>query len=160
MSKPFDEGSIDGVLVRPLGRYDDDRGWLIEVFRQDEMAPDHVPAMMYVSETKPGVARGPHEHVEQVDTFGFLGPSTFKLYLWDNRRSSATFWTRSMLLVGVDNPTAVVIPTGVVHAYKNVGTDAGWVLNCPNRLYRGPGRNEPIDEIRHEDQADTPFLLD
>jgi dTDP-4-dehydrorhamnose 3,5-epimerase len=34
------------------------------------------------------------------------------------------------------------------------------VFNSPNRLYKGPGRNEPVDEIRHEDQADSPFALD
>jgi len=36
----------------------------------------------------------------------------------------------------------------------------GIVLNAANRLYKGWGRKEPIDEIRHEDRPDTPFQLD
>jgi dTDP-4-dehydrorhamnose 3,5-epimerase len=34
------------------------------------------------------------------------------------------------------------------------------VINCPNRLYRGDQKREEIDEIRHEDDADTPFVMD
>jgi dTDP-4-dehydrorhamnose 3,5-epimerase len=36
----------------------------------------------------------------------------------------------------------------------------GIVLNAANRLYKGWGRKEPVDEIRHEDVADSPFRLD
>ena len=53
-----------------------------------------------------------------------------------------------------------VVPVGVVHAYKNVGSEVGIVLNAANRLYKGWGRKDPVDEIRHEDQADSPFKLD
>jgi len=52
------------------------------------------------------------------------------------------------------------VPPGVVHAYKNVSRVAGLVFNCPNRLYAGRHREEPVDEIRHEDRRDSPFRLD
>jgi dTDP-4-dehydrorhamnose 3,5-epimerase len=48
----------------------------------------------------------------------------------------------------------------VVHAYRNVGGEPGLVFNCPDRLYKGPGRKEPVDEIRHEDDPASPFQLD
>jgi dTDP-4-dehydrorhamnose 3,5-epimerase len=54
----------------------------------------------------------------------------------------------------------VVVPPGVVHAYSNVGTGPGWVFNCPDRLYKGTGRKEPVDEIRHELDPQSPFKLD
>ena len=54
----------------------------------------------------------------------------------------------------------LVIPAGVVHAYQNVSAEPGVVFNCPNRLYKGPGRREPVDEIRHEEESGTPFRLD
>ena len=38
----------------------------------------------------------------------------------------------------------LVIPAGVVHAYRNVGNEPGVVFNCPNRMYKGPGRKEPV----------------
>jgi len=64
------------------------------------------------------------------------------------------------LVVGADNPKAVIVPKGVVHAYQNVGDGDGIVINCPNRLYAGEERREPVDEIRHEDDADTIFRMD
>lgn len=156
----FQSGPIDGVIFKPLKRYRDPRGWLVELYRNDDLAAGDRPVMGYVSETLPGVARGPHEHVEQSDYFAFLGPGDFKLYLWDARESSATFRHRQTAVVGESNPQAVLIPPGVVHAYKNVGERPGWVINCPNRLYAGEGRKEPVDEIRHEDKAETLYVLD
>lgn len=156
----FQRGPIDGVILKPLKRYRDPRGWLVELYRNDELSAGDRPVMGYVSETLPGVARGPHEHVEQSDYFAFLGPGDFQLYLWDARQSSATFRHRQTMVVGESNPQAVLIPPGVVHAYKNIGERTGWVINCPNRLYAGEGRKEPVDEIRHEDEAETLYVLD
>jgi dTDP-4-dehydrorhamnose 3,5-epimerase len=54
----------------------------------------------------------------------------------------------------------IVIPPGVVHAYTNVSDVPGLVFNGPNRLYKGPGRKEPVDEVRHEDDPDSPFRVE
>ncbi len=156
----FCEGDIKDIVVRDLRKFPDDRGWLIELFRHDEMEAEYLPAMAYTSSTKPGVTRGPHEHVDQADMFCFLGPSNFKLRLWDNRADSATYGKVMTLVVGADNPKSVLIPKGVVHAYRNVGDRDGIVINCPNRLYAGEGRHQPVDEIRHEDDPNTIFRID
>jgi dTDP-4-dehydrorhamnose 3,5-epimerase len=156
----FHEGEIHDVIVSSLRKFTDARGWLSELFRQDTLPPEFHPVMAYVSSTRPGVTRGPHEHVEQADLFCFNGPSNVKLRLWDNRADSPTFGAVTTLIVGQDNPQAVVIPKGVVHAYQNVGDTDGIVINCANRLYMGEGRREKIDEIRHEDDPDTIFRMD
>ena len=156
----FQSGDIKDVVVHDLRKFNDPRGWLVELFRRDELATEFFPAMAYLSSTNPGVTRGPHEHVDQADLFCFLGPSNFKLRMWDNRRDSETFGNVMTLIVGADDPKAVLVPKGVVHAYQNVGDIDGIVINCPNRLYMGPGRNEPVDEIRHEDDPNTIFRMD
>lgn len=156
----FQTGEINGVVVRDLSKFNDKRGWLSELFRHDELAAEFFPAMAYISSTLPGVARGPHEHVDQADLFCFVGPSNFKLRLWDNRPKSETFRNVMTLFVGADDPKAVLIPKGVVHAYQNIGDVDGIVINCPNRLYMGEGRREPVDEIRHEDDSDTIFRME
>ncbi len=155
----FHDGPIDGVLFKPLKLYHDDRGWLMELFRQDELDEQFFPVMGYISMTNPGVARGPHEHRDQADYFCFVGPSNFQLYLWDKRPDSSTHHNRHTAKVGADNPQAVIVPVGVVHAYKNVEAEPGAVFNCPNRLYRGRGRVEPVDEIRHENEAHSEYKL-
>jgi dTDP-4-dehydrorhamnose 3,5-epimerase len=156
----FQDGPIEGVEVRPLKFFHDKRGWLVEFFRDDEVAEDRRPVMGYVSSTLPGVARGPHEHVDQTDGFAFIGPSDFKLYLWDSRPDSPTRGNKLVSIVGASNPTAIWIPPGVVHAYRNVGEVAGLVINVPNRLYAGWGKKEPVDEIRHEEAEPNVYPLD
>ncbi|HEX5874020.1 MAG TPA: dTDP-4-dehydrorhamnose 3,5-epimerase family protein [Pyrinomonadaceae bacterium] len=160
MPESFREGEIKGVVVTKLSKYPDGRGWLAELFRHDDLAEEFYPAMAYISSTNPGITRGPHEHVDQADFFCFIGPSNFKLRMWDNREASETFGYVSTLVVGQDNPASVIIPAGVVHAYQNVGDVEGIVINCPNRLYRGAGRKEAVDEIRHEDNKETVFKMD
>lgn len=159
MPDKFRAGEIEGVIIRPLSKFNDTRGWLTELFRDDEWPSEYQPVMAYISSTIPGVTRGPHEHREQADLFCFLGPSNFKLRMWDNREESETFGNVRTILVGQDNPTAVLIPKGVVHAYQNVGDVDGMVVNCPNRLYQGKGRKEATDEIRHENDFDSRFVM-
>jgi len=160
MARVFHSGSIEGVEIRKLQRHEDPRGWLSELFRSDEAAPEQLPAMCYVSLTHPGVTRGPHEHVDQTDWFCFLGPSSFLLVLWDNRPTSATYDRMMRMVVGEDAPTGVIVPPGVVHGYRNVGAKDGWVVNLPNRLFKGPRRAEPVDEVRHEIDPAAPFDMD
>jgi dTDP-4-dehydrorhamnose 3,5-epimerase len=151
---------IDGVVIRSLTKYIDERGWLCELFRRDELEESSWPVMAYVSTTLPGVARGPHEHERQTDIFAFIGPGNFKVYLWDNRKDSPTFGVRQTVCAGQDAPRLVIVPPGVVHAYRNIGHEPGVVFNAPNALYAGEGRTEPVDEIRHEDDPASRFALD
>ena len=155
---------IVGVeLLSPL-RDGDPRGWLIELFREDVLKESGQegarPVMAYLSMTLPGVVRGPHEHREQTDFFAFVGPSDFEVTLWDNRPDSPTYRRRERLILGAGRPATLIVPPGVVHAYRNVGGVEGWVLNFPNRLYRGEGRKDEVDEIRYEDDPESPFRLE
>lgn len=160
MPAEFIKGKIHDVVVRPLTKFLDERGWLAELFRSDEIDPAFMPAMAYISMTRPGVARGPHEHREQADCFAFIGPSNFKVYLWDARDDSPTRGVKQLVYAGSDSPALIVVPAGVVHAYKNIGGADGIVFNAPNMLYAGEGKRFPVDEIRHEEEAGSPFTLD
>ncbi len=159
--RPFEKGKIEGVHVKKLAKYVDDRGWLAELYRDDELPDDEYrPTMSYLSLTEPGTVRGPHEHEGQADNFCFIGPGNFKLMLWDNRKDSPSYWKKMVLYCGQDNPCSVIIPKGVVHAYRCVTSCMGAVINLPNRLFAGENKAEEIDEIRHEDDPQSPFVLD
>lgn len=160
MREALEGAQIDGVVIKPLQKLHDSRGWLAEIFRHDELAVEFYPAMAYISSTLPGVTRGPHEHVNQADLFCFIGPSNFLLRMWDNRATSETYGATMTVEVGEGHPSFVLIPSGVVHAYKNIGSVEGIVINCPNRLYMGEGRNESVDEIRYEKDSNNAFGLD
>ena len=156
----FKNGIIHDIIIRDLTKYQDQRGWLMELFRSDGIAEEFLPAMSYISQTEPGVARGPHEHKDQADLFCFVGPSMFRLFLWDAREKSPTFGNKMILEAGEQKPQAVIVPARIVHAYRNVGKIQGWVINIPNRLYAGKGRKEVVDEIRHENNSSSPYQLD
>jgi len=156
----FKKGEIEGVVIEKLIKFSDERGFLVEIFRGDNLPVNLQPVMSYVSYTRPGVARGPHEHKKQTDIFCFMGPGNFRIKLWDNRSKSKSYGNCIVLKGGKDNPISIVVPPGVVHGYKNISkNEMGMVINYPDKLYRGWDRKEDVDEIRHEDKEDE-FYLD
>ena len=156
----FKKGEIEGVVIEKLIKFSDERGFLVESFRIDNLPDSLQPVMSYVSYTRPGIARGPHEHKGQTDIFCFMGPGNFRVKLWDNRKESMTFGCCWEVVGGEDNPIRVIVPPGVVHGYKNISKEVdGMVMNYPDKLYQGWGKKEEVDEIRHEDKEDK-FYLD
>lgn len=147
-----------GVIIKKLEKFTDDRGWLTEIFRNDELS--FHPVMAYVSATQPGVARGPHEHRAQSDFFVFVGPGNFQLYLWDNRKDSETYRKMEVLEVGENTPMAILVPPGIVHGYKCVSEIPAYSINLPDKLYKGKDKSEEVDEIRWEKDVNSPFKLD
>ncbi|OGW25066.1 MAG: hypothetical protein A2X59_00280 [Nitrospirae bacterium GWC2_42_7] len=146
---------FEGVIIRDLNVFNDQRGWLAEIFRDDET--DFSPAMSYISMTKPGIGRGPHEHLEQSDYFCFLGH--FRLYLWDNRKESKTYLEK-MIIDKQGAPFIAIVPPRVVHAYLNSGPNDALVINLPDKLFKGKGKSLPVDEVRYENDPKSPYRID
>ena len=153
------DGEINDVVMRPLRILSDSRGWLVELFRQDEVMQQWWPVMTYVSQTLPGVTRGPHEHLDQTDGFGFFGPSDFKLYLWDTRVASATRGRRMVLVVGASNPAAVWIPPGLYMPIATLETVPD-LFSTPRTAFTLAGGKESLwmrFGMRRRNQASFPW---
>ena len=156
----FKISEIKGVAVKYIEKHVDERGWLAELYRSDDLDESVFPQMSYISLTMPKVQRGPHEHAYQTDYFCFIGPSDFKIILWDNRTDSPTYMNKMILFLGENKPSALIVPPGVVHAYKNVGGKNGLVINAANKLFAGKNKKEPVDEIRYESDPETIFIFE
>jgi dTDP-4-dehydrorhamnose 3,5-epimerase len=141
---------LPGVRVEALPVFKDARGSLHELYRADEIPAGFGPVMACSSWSDAGVARGPHQHVGQDDYFTFAGPSDFRVYLWDDRPGAAGPAKGWFIDTGDQSPAHVYVPRGVVHAYKNIGVVSGLVVTVTSLLFKGAGRKDPIDEIRHE----------
>ncbi len=148
---------IHGVIIKPLSKNKDERGWLAEIFRRDEL--DFDPVMSYISLTNPGIIRGPHEHVQQSDCFVFLGPGSFRLYLWDRRAKSPSNGEALEIEVGENNPSLVIVPPGVVHGYKCISDIPALSINLPDKLYKGINKAQEVDEIRWEKDENSPYKI-
>lgn len=138
-----------GVLIFKLGKYEDSRGWLTELYRSDQLNAKLMPSMTYISMTLPGIMRGPHEHEKQTDLFFFVGPGDFEVHLW-----SRTWTYHEEYEAGESNPLAIIVPPRVIHGYKNVSNVNGITINAPNALYGGEGKLYPVDEIRWEESSE------
>lgn len=157
----FRKGEVEGVIIEKLIKFTDERGFLVETFRIDNLPDDLHPVMSHISYTKSGIARGPHEHNKQTDIFCFIGPGDFKIKLWDNRKESKTHGNYMEFFGGKENPIRVIIPFGVVHGYKNISKNViGMVINYPDKLYRGCGKKRSVDEKRYENDKQSPFNMD
>ena len=131
------ESTIPGVIIKSLRKFTDPRGWLIELFRDDELPEGFKPVMGYVSLTHPGVARGPHEHRDQTDGFVFLN-GKYEVTLWENRPGREH--VKQVIIAGEENPLFLVVPPGVVHAYRNVGRQRGDRAELPGSTVRRMGQ--------------------
>lgn len=134
---------VNGVIIKKLVRNMDHRGSTVEMFRNDDAVPINL-SMGYFSYTYPGVCRGPHVHKYQTDNFIFCSGSVL-LKIWDEdgNEDEITF--------GILNPALVTIKPGVVHGYINIGKDGVYIMNFPDRLYKGEDKLMPVDEIRYEE---------
>jgi len=148
---------MKGVIIKTLEEYRDDRGFLLELFRNDELGEFAIqPQMGYISMTLPGIVRGPHEHNHQTDVFIFL--DDFEISLWDNRKDSPDFGEKIIKRTGGFR-TLVIVPPNVIHGYKCMNGGPGLVLNFPDKLYKGEHKAEGIDEIRHENTEDSAYQI-
>jgi dTDP-4-dehydrorhamnose 3,5-epimerase len=152
-----DVPGLPGVRVEALPVFRDPRGSLHELYRADEIPAGFNPVMACSSWSAPGVTRGPHQHVGQDDYFTFAGPSEFNVYLWDDRSGSAKAARGWVIKTGTSAPSRIYVPRGVVHAYRNTGNVSGLVVTVTSLLFKGEGRRDPVDEIRHELNPDSPY---
>lgn len=133
---------IDGVVVKNLSLIPDERGWLMEILRNDDPFFEEF-GQTYVSAAYPGVVKAWHFHNEQVDHFVCV-KGMIKLVMYDDRLDSSTRGDINEFFMGDRNPILVRIPNGVYHGYKSISDDESIVVNIPNRPY---DREEP-DEYR------------
>ncbi|HUC84819.1 MAG TPA: hypothetical protein VL970_06480 [Candidatus Acidoferrales bacterium] len=150
---------LPGARVEALPVFKDARGSLHELYRVDEIPAGFGPVMACSSWSHPGVARGPHQHVGQDDYFTFAGPSDFRVYLWDDRPGAAGPAKGWAIDTGERAPAHIYVPRGVVHAYQNVGRAPGLVVTVTSLLFKGQGRRDPVDEIRHELNPRSPYQI-
>jgi dTDP-4-dehydrorhamnose 3,5-epimerase len=138
--------TIDGVLVKPLVWHNDQRGSLAELVRVDD--PDLIGdfagfGQVYVTTLYPGVVKGWHQHARQWDRMVCLRGRVM-LGLVDAREDSPTHGAELRVMLGDRNFSVVLVPAGVWHGLKNIGTEEAMVCNVVSQPY---DQADP-DEIR------------
>ncbi len=133
---------IDGVELKSLKFIPDERGFVMEILRSDDPIFEEF-GQVYLTVAYPGVVKGWHYHRRQTDLFSVI-KGEIKLVLYDQRGDSPTRGEIDEFFIGEKNPLLVRIPPVVVHGFKAVGIEPGYVINCPTLPYN---RENP-DEYR------------
>jgi dTDP-4-dehydrorhamnose 3,5-epimerase len=125
---------MKGLQVIPLRRFDDERGWFVELARASGMPKAW--GQTNVSFSRKGVIRGLHYHERgQDDLFACLQGMARVVVL--DRETGETF----TLDIGDDNPAAVYIPGHHAHGFEAL-TD---LLFC----YHVTEEYDPADPDEH-----------
>ncbi|MCC6483903.1 MAG: dTDP-4-dehydrorhamnose 3,5-epimerase family protein [Armatimonadetes bacterium] len=145
---------IDGVLIKPLKRNADERGFLMEMLRADDEEFFERYQQSYISLNYPGVIRAWHYHLKQKDIW-VVPQGMVKAVLYDVREGSPTKGEVQEVHMGVNNMVMLKIPIGVYHGYKTTGLQPSLLINYPDQFY------DPADEYRAPyDSPDIPYNWD
>ncbi|GAA0240840.1 cupin domain-containing protein [Haladaptatus pallidirubidus] len=145
---------IEGVSVRSLQVNTDERGHLVEAFREDWEEYETKPAMSYYSMTYPGIVRAWHRHLKgQIDHF-ICPKGRIKVGIYDDREESSTKDELNTFIIGEHNSKVIRIPGDCWHGFKNVGDEPAFLLNYPTELYN---YNDPDEERLPYDTEKIPL---
>ena len=147
---------IDGVVVKPLRRIPDERGFIMHMLREDD--PDFERfGEIYFSTIYPDVIKAWHLHREMTLNYAVVA-GAIKLVLYDDRDNSPTRGEIQEIYIGQNNYQLVKIPPFIWNGFKGVGTEMAVVANCATLAHDSEEiiRKSPFDpdipydwEIKH-----------
>jgi len=128
---------IAGVRVQPFPIFPDDRGYFLEVQRAGRGLVADFPAestQISAALNYPGTIKAFHYHLHQTDCWTVVS-GLLQVALVDLRAASSTFGKRNTLYVGALRPWHVLVPPGVAHGYKVIGSDPAMLVYLTDRFY-------------------------
>jgi dTDP-4-dehydrorhamnose 3,5-epimerase len=138
---------IAGVTIQPLNVHADDRGYLLEILRDDDALFERF-GQVYLTVCYPGLVKAWHLHARQTDNLSCVA-GTMKLGIFDDRPDSPTQSQSMSVILGLVHPVLVQIPPGLWHGFTPLGGEAATLLNVPTLHYDAAApdeqRRDPFD---------------
>ncbi len=145
------EPLIDGVVIKRLPPVEDDRGEICEIYRPSWNVHSAPLVFVYQVCIRPGKVKGWVVHRRQDDRI-FVSRGTLQFALFDDRDKSSTRGLLNKFTFSDRSRVLIVIPHGIYHGVKNLGTAEAVFVNMPTEpycyenpdKYRLPLRNDLI----------------
>lgn len=132
---------IDGVVIKKLITYPDQRGFFREVVRVTDDFFDEGFGQWSHTKSYQGVVKAWHIHQRQVDWW-YVASGRVKVALYDTRADSPTHGHLLEILLGDEmEPSVLRVPPGVAHGYRVLSAEAH-LFYITSRTY------DPADEGR------------
>ena len=112
---------IDGVRIKQLVRHCDERGYFMEVLRNDDALLERFGQSSFTM-SYPGVIKAFHWHEKQYDLW-FICRGEARVVLYDLRPESPTYHKIQEIFTGEREPMLIVIPPHVAHGYQVLGNE-------------------------------------
>jgi dTDP-4-dehydrorhamnose 3,5-epimerase len=145
---------IHDVDAKDLQVNADERGHLVELYRDDWDVFDPDPEMAYYSLTYPGIVRAWHRHTHgQVDYFT-CPQGRIKVGVYDDREDSPTRGELDNFVIGEHHQQVIRIPGDCWHGFKAIGTEPALLVNFPTELY---DYDDPDEERLPHDTDEIPL---
>jgi dTDP-4-dehydrorhamnose 3,5-epimerase len=144
IASPSSADLIDGVRIEPVALWPDDRGYFLEVQRMGRGLAAHFPTESTQISTAfnyPDTIKAFHYHLHQTDCWT-PAMGMLQVALVDLRAGSRTFGARNTMYAGAFRPWQILIPPGVGHGYKVIGSGPALLIYMTDRFY------DPKDEGR------------
>lgn len=125
------------VEIIKLDKKEDERGWLVEVLKNDFLKNKEF-GQFFITTAHSGFVKGNHYHTRKTEFFCVIKGEA-KLLLTGNNTGE-----EKEILMGESNLVTVKINPGITHAIKNIGNDMMFLLSY-------------IDEQYNEKDPDTFF---
>lgn len=144
-------GKIDGVWLKQVRTFTDDRGLLGELLRADDPyygSSFETCAQTTLTMSYPGVIKAFHWHHTQDDAW-FCVTGMIQAVMYDQREGSPTYGLTEVYCIGQHNPVVLIIPRGVVHGYRVLGPDPAWIVYHTSTPYNPADPDE--ERIPYDD---------
>jgi len=124
---------IQDVFVKKLIKHTDDRGFFMEILRDDDKLLKKF-GQSSMSMSYPGVIKAFHYHKIQDDLW-FFPSGNAQVVLHDMREDSETKGETNVFYMGENNPILLFIPVGVAHGYRVLGNTPATIVYFTTESY-------------------------
>lgn len=139
----FNGPTIQGVRRKDLTTIVDGRGDVIELWSLPWVESEGlaVPRHAYQSATDYGVVKCWHLHEIHTDQFT-VTRGKMQIVCVDVREDSPTYGDVNSFITGIQRPSLIMIPPGVMHGWKALSQPESIVVNLQTHPY------DPTDELK------------
>ena len=121
---------INGVVVKPLRRIPDERGFVMHMLRADDPEFEKF-GEIYFSTAYPGVIKGWHQHKEM--TLNLVVPiGSIRFVVYDNRKDSSTAGNFEEIILSKEHYARLTVPPKLWVGFQGVGKGTNLLLNIAN----------------------------